>query len=210
MIRLFRRSGASASAAVLIAMLSGTGLSGALAQDDVHLASSALAESPASEPRFIAEPVIQTVPSAQEAQATPASSLSDLVASMTGETELSPELTCLAQAVYFEARGEELAGQLAVARVVINRAESGRFASDYCSVVTQRGQFSFVRGGNIPTPNRTSAAWRAARAIARIAHNDMWDSPAGDSLYFHNAGVRPVWSRSKATVARIDSHVFYR
>lgn len=210
MIRLFRRSGAFASAAVLLALLSGTGLSGALAQDNTGLALSAPADSSASDLRFIAEPVIQPVTNAPEPQRPSASSLPDLVASMAGGTELSPQLTCLAQAVYFEARGEELAGQLAVARVIINRTESGLFAGDYCSVITQRGQFSFVRGGSIPTPNLGSSAWRHARAIARIAHQDLWDSPAGDSLYFHNAGVRPGWSRSKATVARIDSHVFYR
>lgn len=211
MIRLFRRSGAIASAAVLIALLSGTGLSGAFAQDDVTLASPVPAQNDTSEPRFIAEPVVQPIFEADEAQAAPeSSSLTELVSEMDGETALSPELQCLAQAVYFEARGEPLDGQLAVARVIINRTESGLFPEDYCSVVTQRGQFSFVRGGSIPTPNLSSGAWRNARAIARIAHQDLWDSRAGNSLYFHNAGVRPDWSRRKATVARIDSHIFYR
>ena len=56
-------------------------------------------------------------------------------------------LECLAGAIYFESKGEPLTGQLAVAEVIINRAKSGRFPTDVCAVVKQRGQFSFVRGG---------------------------------------------------------------
>jgi spore germination cell wall hydrolase CwlJ-like protein len=211
MIRFFRRSGAIASAAVLIALFSGAGLSGAIAQDDVTLAPPAPMQAQESELRFIAEPVVQPIFEAEETQTAPTSTtLRALVSEMAVDGELSAELSCLAQAVYFEARGEPLDGQLAVARVIINRTESGMFPEDYCSVVTQRGQFSFVRGGSIPTPNLSSVAWRNARAIARIAHQDLWDSRAGNSLYFHNTAVRPGWARRKATVARIDSHIFYR
>ena len=136
--------------------------------------------------------------------------LRDLVSATPTDSELSPELLCLAQAVYFEARGEELRGQLAVARVVINRATSGQFPDDYCSVVRQRGQFSFVRGGQIPAPDASSTAWRNAVAIARIAHQDLWVSAAGDALYFHAARVHPQWASNRGAVTRIDSHIFYR
>jgi spore germination cell wall hydrolase CwlJ-like protein len=132
------------------------------------------------------------------------------VSSISTDSPLSSELQCLAQAVYFEARGEELRGQLAVARVVINRATSGQFPDDYCSVVRQRGQFSFVRGGQIPAADASSPAWRKAVAIARIAHQDLWDSGAGDALYFHAARVRPQWASNRGSVTRIDSHIFYR
>src|SRR3546814_13674283 len=80
---------------------------------------------------------------------------------------IDPELRCLAGAVYFESRGESLAGQLAVARVIINRAESGRFPTSYCGVVLQRSQFSFVRGGQMPKIRESSRPWAHAVAIAQ-------------------------------------------
>ena len=63
---------------------------------------------------------------------------------------LDEQTNCLATAVYFEARGESVEGQLAVARVVMNRAASGRYPPDWCSVVKQPAQFSFVRHGEFP------------------------------------------------------------
>ncbi|MEO5705467.1 MAG: cell wall hydrolase [Alteraurantiacibacter sp.] len=181
-----------------------------MAQEQIGLPAIETATAPASALRFVSEPVVQAIAqpiSAQPAPAT-ASSLPALVADMRAG-DLSPELTCLAQAVYFEARGEELTGQLAVAQVIINRAESGRFPRDYCGVVTQRGQFSFVHGGHIPSAPASSTAWHRATAIARIADQDLWDSGVGESLYFHAARVRPAWIRGRAQIARIDSHVFY-
>src|SRR3546814_1697830 len=76
---------------------------------------------------------------------------------------IDPELRCLAGAVYFESRGESLAGQLAVAHVIINRAESGRFPSSYCGVVHQRSQFSFVRGGKMPSIRESSRDRKSTR-----------------------------------------------
>lgn len=202
------RAGAFASAAILIALFSGAGLSGAIAQDQTLVENAIEATEPTSDVRFVPSPVVQPIPS--EVAASPANSLRDLVSATPTDNELSPELLCLAQAVYFEARGEELRGQLAVARVVINRATSGQFPDDYCSVVRQRGQFSFVRGGQIPAPDAGSTAWRNAVAIARIAHQDLWDSAAGDALYFHAARVHPQWASNRGAVTRIDSHIFYR
>ena len=77
-------------------------------------------------------------------------------------------------------------------------------------MVYQPSQFSFVRGGTMPRIDRGSAAWRRATAIARIAHEGLWDSKAGDSLYFHARYVKPSWSRTKIARATIDSHIFYR
>lgn len=205
MIHFTRRAGVFTSAALLVAGLAGAGLSGALAQEPVAY----IPAIPAGDLTFVAEPVVQPLPDPAAQAPAAATSLPALVADMGQSGDLSPALTCLAQAVYFEARGEELAGQLAVAQVVINRAQSGRFPRDYCAVVRQPGQFSFVRGGSIPSAPATSPAWARARAIARIAEQGLWDSGVGDSLYFHNSGVRPSWSRRKASVARIDSHLFY-
>jgi len=171
---------------------------------------------PSLEPRFYAEEVVQPTDDVREfgpeaaARYRQAASLQELVGDMPTEDTLPQDLECLAQAVYFEARGEPLAGQLAVARVVINRADSGLYPSDYCSVVTQRAQFSFVRNGRIPQPDESSRAWRKAVAVAQIAHQDLWESEAGDALYFHASYVKPGWASRKRQLARIDTHVFYR
>jgi spore germination cell wall hydrolase CwlJ-like protein len=167
----------------------------------------AVVEPAADAPRFYAEEVVQALP---ETPPSDAASLAELVETMPADATLSRDLQCLAQAIYFEARGEPLAGQLAVGAVIVNRTTSGRYPSDYCSVVTQPGQFSFVRRGRIPSPNENSLAWTNARAIAQIAHRDLWQSPAGEALFFHARYVRPGWARTKVQTAAIDSHVFYR
>ncbi len=133
-------------------------------------------------------------------------SLSEAVAAQDTDT-LDREVTCMAGAIYFEAKGEPLSGQLAVADVIINRTKSGRFPASICSVVTQHGQFSFVRGGRIPTI-ANNQAYRTAVAVARVALADAWDSPASDAMYFHARRVSPGWRMQK--VASIGNHVFYR
>ena len=114
---------------------------------------------------------------------------------------------CVATAVYFESKGEPVAGQLAVARVIMNRAKSGRFARTPCGVVTQPSQFSFVHGGNMPTPPE-NAAWRQAKLIARMAMGDVYAGPAATALYFHAKRVAPGWNRT--SLGAIGNHIFYR
>jgi spore germination cell wall hydrolase CwlJ-like protein len=207
------RAGAFAPAAILFVTLFGAE-AGAWAQDQAPMAAVEAADAalPADAPRFVAEEVVQPLPSEDslEARVAHAASLPELVGDMPVEEVLSADLQCLAQAVYFEARGEPLAGQLAVARVVINRAASGIYPSDYCSVVTQRKQFSFVRNGRIPRADEASEEWRRAKAIAQIAHQDLWQSEARDALYFHATYVHPGWANRKTQLARIDTHIFYR
>jgi len=205
------RAGAFAPAAILFVTFFGAEAS-AWAQDQGPAATEVVAEIDADAPRFVAEPVVQPVHDDRSLQerVDAATSLQELVGDMPVEAELSPDMKCLAQAVYFESRGEPLAGQLAVARVVINRAASGLYPADYCSVVTQRRQFSFVRDGRIPQANESSLEWLRARAIAQIAHQDLWHSEAGDALYFHATYVRPGWANRKTQLARIDTHIFYR
>ncbi|GAA0265892.1 hypothetical protein GCM10009127_01550 [Alteraurantiacibacter aestuarii] len=206
---------------MLVAVFFGVGLTGAMAQDQaeptaleqVETQAPDATQAPQNAVRFVSQPMVQDIPAPElvdSPTALEASSLRELVAKTPVSNAMSREMECLAEAVYFESRGEPLAGQLAVAQVIINRAESNLFPDDYCSVVTQRAQFSFVRGGHIPTPNTSSLAWERARAIARIAHQELWDSEADDALYFHAAHVSPRWARNKSTRARIDSHIFYR
>jgi spore germination cell wall hydrolase CwlJ-like protein len=137
-----------------------------------------------------------------------AGSLAELVANTPIPAEIDDELRCLAGAIYFESRSESLTGQLAVAHVVINRAESGRFAPTLCGVVYQRGQFSFVRGGRMPAINTAGRQWRNALAIAQIARNDSWKNQAPGALFFHATHVSPRWNRAR--IAQIDNHIFYR
>lgn len=137
-------------------------------------------------------------------------SLASLVDQFATAESHDEQFQCLASAVYFESRGEPLEGQLAVAEVILNRVASGRFRSTVCDVVTQPSQFSFVRGGRIPEPNRASAAWSRSVAIARIAMDNLHDVTGDNSLFFHAAYVRPSWGRSSARIARIGNHIFYR
>lgn len=124
-------------------------------------------------------------------------------------SEAKDEATrCLAGAIYFEAKGEPLNGQLAVAEVILNRAKSGRYPPDVCSVIKQRGQFSFVRGGQIPAIDTDGRAYRTAVAVARVAMDDMWDSKASDAMFFNATRHRPSGAAIK--VASIGNHVFYR
>ncbi|WP_336962023.1 cell wall hydrolase [Sphingobium aquiterrae] len=137
-----------------------------------------------------------------------ANSLADLVENQGAPEDVDGDMRCLAGAVYFESKGESLEGQLAVARVIINRAQSGRFASSLCGVVYQPGQFSFVRNHDIPPVPQASRDWREAVAIAQIAMQDSWETPAEGALYFHARRVSPNWGKTR--LAAIDNHVFYR
>ncbi len=120
---------------------------------------------------------------------------------------IDEELQCMAGAIYFEAKGEPLSGQLAVAEVILNRSKSGRFPKTVCSVVKQPGQFSFVRGGRVPTIAQDKQ-YRIALAGARVALADTWDSPASGAMYFHARGAAASWHREQ--VAAIGNHVFFR
>jgi len=135
-------------------------------------------------------------------------SLPRLVALHAGTETASREEECLAGAVYFEAKGEPLDGQLAVAQVIMNRTRSGRFPSSVCGVVFQPSQFSFVRGHGFPPIARGSLNWRQAVAIAKIATDDMWESSVDNALYFHARRVSPGWRLNR--IATIGNHVFYR
>jgi len=135
-------------------------------------------------------------------------SLAELVDARETSDTLDREHECLAGAVYFEAKGEPLEGQLAVAEVIMNRAASGRFPASICSVVFQPGQFSFVRGGTMPAIPRGSRAWQEAVAISRIARDGLWKDVVPNAMYFHAASVSAGWGKQR--VGRLGHHIFYR
>lgn len=150
--------------------------------------------------------IVQPIPNAAPDDAE-FNSLSAVVAAQDAPESLDGELHCLAVGVYYEAKGEPLAGQLAVAEVILNRTTSGRFPRSVCSVIKQPGQFSFVRGGKLPTPP-ANGQWRKALAVAQVAQKDLWDSPVPQALYFHARYVKPGWKRAR--VGTVGNHVFYR
>ena len=177
-----------------------------LAPMDPAEASAASAALAASLPTGVAPTAPEAI--APVVAAAPANrSLPQLVSAMGATTDVSQdaELRCLATAVYFESRGEPLEGQLAVAQAIVNRVESGRYASSICGVVKQRGQFTFDH-------SRTPAAgrdWQTAQGVARIAADDMWHEVAPRAVSFHAARLSPGW-RGKTRIAQIGNHVFYR
>ena len=167
----------------------------------------------------LAEPIltdseVEAVPAdpAAEAAATPAvkpgGDLSAMVAQLRGSDAGSRELECLATGIYFESKSEPLAGQLAVGEVIANRAKSGRFAKTYCGVLTQRGQFSFVRRGSIPFVPKSNKQWQTAVAVAKIVAQKLKTSAAPNALFFHARYVSPKWRLKR--VASIGNHIFYR
>jgi len=144
----------------------------------------------------------------QDDKIEPGATLAETVAKLRSSDPGSHELECLAGAVYFEAKSESLAGQLAVGHVIANRAASGRFPSSYCGVVFQRSQFSFVRGHALPYIPRASQDWQDAVAIAKIVDQKLRPSPMGNALYFHARRVSPGWRMAR--VGTLGNHVFYR
>lgn len=224
---IFHRAAALAALSlgiVGLAAVSAPGIAGQAASDANAVAAAPIPQllnlvTPAAPVPTVAA-VATTAPASQDQADTPTTidttdtdqaefqSLAAAVAGQEAPGDLSNELRCLAGAVYYEAKGEPLAGQLAVAEVIINRAKSGRFPTSLCGVVTQAGQFSFVRGGSVPSVNPALAQWKTALAVAQVALDREWQSPASKALFFHARYVRPGWS--KARVASIGNHVFYR
>lgn len=161
-------------------------------------------------PQQVPAPQAAVVQQAVEDDTAPEyATLSDAVAAQqdaAAAVEDDRELRCLAIGVYYEARSEPLAGQLAVADVILNRSTSGRFPGSVCAVLTQRGQFSFVRGGKLPSPP-ANALWRRSLAVAQVARKNLWESPAPNALFFH---ARYVGASAARTVATVGNHIFYR
>jgi N-acetylmuramoyl-L-alanine amidase len=161
---------------------------------------------PADEVPEVTPPEISTV---EEPTVTPGADLATMVAELRAPEAGSHELECLATGIYYESKSEPLAGQLAVGKVIANRARSGgRFPPSYCGVLFQRGQFSFVHGRSLPSVPRARKQWQTAVAIAKIIDRDLQESAVGNALFFHARYVSPGWRLKR--VAAIGNHVFYR
>jgi Cell Wall Hydrolase len=120
---------------------------------------------------------------------------------------------CLTEAIYFEARGESLDGQIAVAEVILNRVDSPLYPQTVCGVVRQRGsggcQFSYICDGRTDRMREKGSADLAGR-ISRAMLDGAPRTLTDGATHFHTRSVRPSWSRRYAHTATIGAHVFYR
>jgi spore germination cell wall hydrolase CwlJ-like protein len=123
------------------------------------------------------------------------------------------EWQCLTEAIYFEARGESLEGQIGVAEVILNRVDSPLYPRSVCGVVRQRGsggcQFSYVCDGRTDRMREKAPADLAGR-IARARLDGAPRTLTEGATHFHTRSVRPGWSKRYAHTTTIGAHVFYR
>jgi spore germination cell wall hydrolase CwlJ-like protein len=127
------------------------------------------------------------------------------------------ELTCLALNVYYEARGEVLAGKYAVAEVTMNRVVSPHYPNTVCEVVYERrwdrlrkryvGAFSWTEFDVVPHPEGDQ--WQRAKEVAEAVYFGRQPPRLNGALHYHAKYIRPTWARGEQPIARIGGHVFY-
>jgi len=125
------------------------------------------------------------------------------------------EWKCLTDALYFEARGESIMGQFAVAEVIVNRASSSRFPDTVCGVVNQganksryRCQFTYMCDGLLESIKDKTSYLRAGK-IARMTLWDVNINLTNGALYYHAKSVNPSWAKKLASTGIIGGHKFY-
>lgn len=126
------------------------------------------------------------------------------------------EQRCLAIGIYFEARGEPIRGQAAVAQVILNRVKNPTYPNSICGVVYQnkswknRCQFSFACDG-LRDRVRSKKHWSTAKAVAkRATAGKLWVKEVGSSTHYHATYVSPRWAKSMKRMKKIGQHIFYR
>lgn len=135
----------------------------------------------------------------------------DWIGGLPESVNLPAEQYCLAQNIYFEARGEGRIGQEAVAWVTLNRVMDLRWPNSVCRVVWQPSQFSWTHDGRSDRP-RDGEMWQQAQTIAaRVTAEYRTDTdPTEGSVMFHADYASPGWSNRFDRVVQIDAHIFYR
>ena len=129
---------------------------------------------------------------------------------------LKKQQKCLAEGIYFEARGEPEEGQAAVAQVILNRVRNPAYPDTICGVVYQdkrhrnRCQFSFACDGRSEVISERFQWDEARRIAAAVTVGRIWIPEVGDSTHYHAGYVRPGWGRRMIKVDRIGEHIFYR
>ena len=125
------------------------------------------------------------------------------------------DIHCLAQTIYFEARGEPDTGKLAVGHVVMNRVLDRRFPADVCEVVRQGGeerrylcQFTWWCDGRSDTP-QDAKLWGRSLMFARMIYWGFTQDPTGGALWYHADYVAPYWRTAFKQGPKIGRHIFY-
>lgn len=128
------------------------------------------------------------------------------------------DIRCLAENIYFEARGEPLRGQYAVAEVTMNRLASPHFPDTVCDVVHDT-RWDTARRRLVAHFSWTafklrlesgSPEWKQAMDVATVVYDGRHQPIVPDALFYHATSVDPYWASSKRVVARIGNHIFYR
>jgi len=124
------------------------------------------------------------------------------------EIQDADDLMCLALNIYWEARNQSVAGQLAVAQVTLNRVLDRRYSDDVCDVVYQHKQFSWYWDGksDVPIENK---AWERALLIASAALDGSGHVALQGVTHYHAVYSKPYWKDSMVRVTTIDDHIFY-
>jgi len=131
------------------------------------------------------------------------------------EAEGGPQWKCLSEALYFEARGEDLWGQIAVAEVILNRVDSARFPNSVCSVIRDgtgqrnRCQFSYFCDGKAESVSNPTAFERVKK-IAAMMIEGRARVLTGGATFYHTNAVSPSWVSALVETAVIGDHIFYR
>ena len=125
------------------------------------------------------------------------------------------QMSCLAEALYFEARGEPFTGQLAVGEVILNRVEDSRYPSSICKVINQGTgrrfacQFTYTCDGKLETVHERKA-YEMALKLAKILITTHDRKLTKGSTHYHSNYVNPKWSKKFERVAKYGRHIFYR
>lgn len=125
------------------------------------------------------------------------------------------EWRCLAEALYFEARGESVKGQFAVAEVIMNRVDSATYPDTVCGVVHQGTgrkygcQFTYTCDG-LPEVINEPRAFDQVAKVAKLMVNGAPRVLTEGATHYHTTAVNPRWARKFPRTARIGVHLFYR
>jgi spore germination cell wall hydrolase CwlJ-like protein len=177
---------------------------------------------PASERNIATTPIVAEAtaaietPAAAAVQPTAAAEPAQVAALPTGPLPVSPtQLHCLTEALYFEARGENRRGQLAVAEVILNRVASPDYPNTVCGVVGQGTgalygcQFTYKCDG-IPDTIREIGAWNLVEQVAASALSGATQNLTAGATHYHTHAVNPSWSARLPRTVSIGAHQFYR
>ncbi|MFQ5438786.1 MAG: cell wall hydrolase, partial [Paracoccaceae bacterium] len=127
-----------------------------------------------------------------------------------------PQWRCLSEALYFEARGESVKGQFAVAEVILNRVDARNFPDNVCGVVRQgmgRGKYACQFSYNCDGKSEVIDDHPAYQMVAKVAKLTLDGEPRSltkGATYYHSTAVNPKWARKFTQTAQIGVHKFYR